>query len=55
LTRADYVAMHTTGFIIALLAPLVIWLLPKKPVAFIFFAFVFTPVVFFNMRFLCPK
>ena len=50
-TWHDYIAIHSLGVVVSLLSPAVIWFFPNKAVVFMFFAFVFTPAVFFNTLF----
>jgi hypothetical protein len=50
-TWQDYIAIHRLGGVVALLSPAVIGFFPAKAVVFMFFAFVFTPAVFFNTLF----
>src|SRR5574341_31664 len=46
-----YLKIHIAGIIAAFVAAAVIWLFPNKVVIFIFFTFIFTPAVFFNIFF----
>lgn len=46
-----YLIIHSIGVAVALLAPVVIWLLPNRIVVFLFFTVVFTPAVCFNIVF----
>ncbi len=45
----DYLVIHLSGIAVALLALVVIWFFPNRVVIFVFFAFVFTPAVCFNI------
>jgi len=48
-TMRDYLVIHLSGIAVALLALVVIWFFPNRVVIFVFFAFVFTPAVCFNI------
>ncbi len=50
-TQRDYNSIHVAGIIGSILAALTVWWFPNRTVAFFFFAFVFTPSVFFNTLF----
>jgi len=50
-TMRDYLAVHLTGIVVAVAAPLVISYFSNRFVVFIFFTFVFTPAAFFNIVF----
>jgi hypothetical protein len=50
-TMQTYLAIHLTGIAVAFLAPVVIWFFPNRIVSFVFFTFVFTPAVCFNVVF----
>ncbi len=50
-TMRDYLTVHITGVIVAVAAPLLIRYFPNRAVIFLFFAFVFTPALFFNIIF----
>src|SRR5438552_1815461 len=47
----DYLVIHLSGIAIAFLAPLVVRWFPNRVVIFVFFSFVFTPAVCFNILF----
>jgi uncharacterized protein with HXXEE motif len=50
-TLRDYLTVHVTGVVVAVAAPLLISCFPNRVVIFLFFSFVFTPAVFFNIIF----
>jgi hypothetical protein len=50
-TQRDYNVIHSAGLAASLLAALIVWHFPNRPVVFVFFAFVFAPTVFFNTVF----
>jgi hypothetical protein len=50
-TMRDYVTIHLTGIVVALMAPLLVRHFPNRIVVFLFFTFVFTPAAFFNIIF----
>lgn len=50
-TMRGYLIIHSIGIAVALLAPIIIWFWPNRIVVFIFFTFVFTPAVCFNVVF----
>ena len=50
-TMRDYLTVHITGGVVAIAAPLLIRYFPPRVVIFLFFTFVFTPAVFFNIIF----
>jgi hypothetical protein len=50
-TMGDYLAVHLSGLVVAILAPAVIWFFANRLIIFIFFTFVFTPAVCFNTFF----
>ena len=50
-TLKDYFVVHLSGIVVAVLAPVVIRLFQNRVVVFLFFTFVFTPAVFFNILF----
>jgi hypothetical protein len=50
-TMRNYLVIHLSGIVIALLAPVVLWFFLNRVVIFIFFSFVFTPAVCFNILF----
>jgi hypothetical protein len=50
-TFRDYLTIHLAGIVIAFIVAAVIWFFPNKVVVFIFFTFIFTPSVFFNIFF----
>ncbi len=47
-SRRDYVAIHTAGLTLSLLAAGVIWRFPNTWTVFVFFAFASAPAAFFN-------
>ena len=47
----DYLVIHLSGIVIAVLAPVLLWFFHNRAVIFIFFTFVFTPAVCFNILF----
>jgi hypothetical protein len=49
--QRDYNVIHAAGVAASLSTTLIVWCFPNRPVIFIFFAFVFTPAVFFNTIF----
>jgi len=50
-TLRDYLVVHISGIVVAILTPLIIWFFPNRIVIFLFFTFVFTPAVCFNIIF----
>jgi hypothetical protein len=50
-TMRDYLAVHITGLVVAVAAPFVIKYFSNRVVILLFFTFVFTPAVFFNILF----
>ena len=50
-TQGDYNVIHTAGGAASLLAALIVWRFPNRPVTFMFFAFFFAPSVLFNAFF----
>src|SRR5262245_58333423 len=50
-TFRDYLTIHIAGIVTSFIAAAVIWFFPNKVVVFLFFTFVFTPAVFFNIFF----
>jgi len=50
-TQRDYNSIHVAGIIGSILAALIVFWFPNRTVSFLFFAFVFTPSVFFNTLF----
>ena len=50
-TMHDYLVIHLSGIVIAVLAPGVLRFFPNRVVVFIFFTMVFTPAVCFNILF----
>jgi hypothetical protein len=50
-TTRDYLTVHSIGIAVALLASLVVSFFPNRGVIFLFFTFVFTPAVCFNILF----
>ena len=50
-TMRDYLLIHLSGLVLAILAPLVLGVFRKRVVVFIFFTFIFTPAVCFNIAF----
>ena len=50
-TQRDYNVIHAAGVAASLLAALIVWSFPNRPVIFMFFAFVFAPGVLFNAVF----
>lgn len=50
-TLRDYLVVHISGIVVAIVVPAVIWFFPKRIVIFLFFTFVFTPAVCFNIIF----
>src|SRR5437667_3240508 len=50
-TLRDYLVVHVSGIVAAVLAPAVIRFFPNRVVIFMFFTFVFTPSVCFNIIF----
>ncbi len=50
-TRHDYITIHVAGIITAFLSASLIQVLPCRWLVWVFFAFVFTPAVFFNALF----
>jgi len=50
-TMRDYLTVHVTGVVVAVAAPLLISYFPNRVVIFLFFTFVFTPAVCFNIVF----
>lgn len=51
LTMRDYLVVHVTGVVVAVAAPFIIKHFPNRVVIFLFFTFIFTPAVFFNIIF----
>ena len=49
--QRDYKVIHAAGVAASLLAALIVWHFPNRPVIFIFFAFVFAPSVLFTTIF----
>src|SRR5262245_11203724 len=47
----DYLTVHISGVLVAVAAPLLIRYFPNRVAIFLFFTFVFTPAVFFNVIF----
>ena len=50
-TTGDYLVIHLSGLVVAFIAPLVVRWFPNRAVIFIFFTFIFTPAVCFNILF----
>ncbi len=50
-TMRDYLVIHVSGIVVAWLAPVVLQVIPNRIMIFIFFTFVFTPAVCFNILF----
>ena|SRR5262252_252435 len=50
-TFQEYLKIHLAGIVAAFIATAAIWFFPNKVVVFIFFTFIFTPAVFFNILF----
>ena len=50
-TMRDYLTIHLTGIVVALMTPLLVRHFPNRFVIFFFFTFVFTPAAFFNIIF----
>lgn len=50
-TFQEYLKIHIAGIIVAFVAAAVIWFFPNKVIILIFFTFIFTPAVFFNIFF----
>ena len=50
-TQRDYNSIHVAGIIGSILAALIVFWFSNRTVSFLFFAFVFTPSVFFNTLF----
>ena len=50
-TMRNYLTVHITGVIVAVAAPLLIRYFPNRAVILVFFTFVFTPALFFNIIF----
>ena len=50
-TQHDYITIHVAGIITAFLSASLIQVLPYRWLIWVFFAFVFTPAVFFNTLF----
>ncbi len=50
-TMRDYLVIHLSGIVVAILAPVVLRVFPNRVAIFIFFTFVFTPAVCFNILF----
>ena len=50
-TMRDYLAVHLTGIVVAVAAPVAISYFSNRLIVFIFFTFVFTPAAFFNIVF----
>jgi hypothetical protein len=50
-TQRDYDVIHLAGIVIAIAFTSIVWRFPNRWVAFVFFAFVFAPSVFFNTLF----
>ena len=50
-TRRDYLIVHLAGIVVAFLSPVLLRLSSNRVIVFAFFAFVFTPAVFFNVFF----
>ena len=50
-TMREYLTVHVAGVAVAVAATLMIRYFPNRVVIFIFFTFVFTPAVFFNIIF----
>ena len=50
-TMREYLVIHVSGIIVAFMAPPVMRWFPRRAVIFIFFTFIFTPAVCFNILF----
>ena len=50
-TMRDYLVIHLSGIIVAVLAPLALRFFHNRAAIFIFFTFIFTPAVCFNIFF----
>ncbi len=50
-SRIDYIKIHLAGIVTAFMASAVIWYFPNRIVLFVFFAFIFTPAIFYNTLF----
>jgi hypothetical protein len=50
-TFGDYLKIHIAGIITAFIAAAVLYSYPNKILVFLFFAFMFTPAIFFNVFF----
>lgn len=50
-TMRDYLLLHLSGIVVALLAPLALHFFPNRIAIFTFFTFIFTPAVCFNIFF----
>jgi hypothetical protein len=50
-TQRDYDTIHLAGIISAFIFAAIVWWVPTRAIAFVFFAFVFAPGLFFNSIF----
>lgn len=50
-TLREYLTIHLVGIVAAFIAAVVLWFFPNKVVVFVFFTFMFTPGVFYNIFF----
>ena len=50
-TMRDYLVVHMSGIVVAFASPVIIRWFPNRIVTFIFFTFIFTPAVCFNIFF----
>jgi uncharacterized protein with HXXEE motif len=50
-TFRDYLAIHLAGIVVSIIAAAALWFFPNKAVVFVFFTFIFTPAIFFNILF----
>lgn len=50
-TRQEYLKIHIAGIVGAFIVAAVIWFFPNKVIVFVFFTFIFTPGIFFNIFF----
>src|SRR5215831_14314868 len=50
-TQRDYNSIHLAGIIASILFTVTVWRFPIRMLVFVFFAFIFTPSLFFNTLF----
>lgn len=50
-TMRDYLVIHLSGIVVALLSPLILHVFRNRLTTFVFFTFIFTPAVCFNVFF----